>query len=119
MGKATTGRGGKAPDPVDSDGFWEHDGPAEGRPAAPHPCRHCHRAFKTDRGLRQHLQYCWKNVESKRFTEGGYDGQGEYEATLNRAGRVVGFTWRGRDALDGQRIKRDRDHILDVLGVER
>ncbi len=89
------------------------------RAAFPWPCRYCHRSFGTERGRIQHHRWCWKNPQARRYTVGGYDGQGKYECLFNEEGAPVGMVWRGKNAIHGAAIKREMTATLSALGVDR
>ncbi len=76
------------------------------------------RSFATERGRNRHELYCWKNPASKRFTKGGYDGVGEYEALFNPHGDVVGAVTRGSSEIDGAKVKREMRETLGAIGID-
>ncbi len=84
---------------------------------ADHPaeCCYCLRRFKTERGLKRHKSYCWRNPQAQRFTQGGYDGKGEYVPLQIRNGIAHGMRFRGATALEEQKIKRDMEHVIGLL----
>lgn len=84
---------------------------------APWPCQWCSRSFGTEKGRNQHHSYCFQNPLSRRYTVGGWDGNGEREPIIKN-GRVVGFVWRGVDEVHGARIKRDMKETLKAIGIE-
>lgn len=82
------------------------------------PCIWCNaRSFATERGRNRHHLYCNKNPAAKRFTEGGHDGTGEYEAFFNPHGDVIGMVWRGNSEMQGAKIKREMRETLGAIGL--
>ena len=89
------------------------------RTNTPWSCIWCNaRSFATERGRNRHYLYCWKYPASKRFTEGGYDGAGEYEALFNPHGDVVGCVWRGNSEVEGAKVKREMRETLGAIGLD-
>ena len=90
-----------------------------GRKRTPWPCVWCNaRSFATERGRDRHETYCFKNPGSRRFTVGGFDGQGEYEALFNPHGDVVGCVWRGSSEMEGAKLKREMRETLGAIGLD-
>ena len=85
--------------------------------ATPWPCGFCSRAFASERGRDHHRSFCFTNPNSRRFTVGGYDGQGKYAITHLTGGRVTGLCWRGKDELDEARIRASMSQTLRAIGV--
>ncbi len=89
------------------------------RSAKPWSCSYCERGFATERGRDRHYLYCWKNIGSKRFTEGGWDGAGAYQAICDPMdGKVVGVLWRGDTEDQGAKVLREMRETLAALGIE-
>ncbi len=87
--------------------------------ATPWVCAWCDaRSFATERGRARHELYCTQNPAAKRYTEGGWDGAGKYEALLDSEGYVIGAVWRGDSEDEGERVKQQMRETLADMGIE-